>query len=197
MPRIIQIIGGEFRSRRLETPDDESTRPITARAKESVFNLLRGWFDDAAVLDLFAGVGTMGLEAMSRGAAKVVFVERDRTIVRCLQRNIESLGCQDRAVVFPGDALHPESLAAARAAADRFDVIFMDPPYATMEDDARRADVFAQAARCRALMGEKGFLVLRTPLDPATHPHAIQGFDGPEVHRYGGEMSVLLYAPRV
>lgn len=169
---------------------------MTDRAKESIFNLLRGWFDDAAVLDLFAGVGTMGLEALSRGASKAVFVERDRAIVRVLQRNIVALRCEARAVVVPGDALHPESLAAAKAAADRFDVVFMDPPYATMEDEPGRARVFSQASRCRALMGDRGFLVLRTPLDPSCHPHAIPDLDGPEVHRFGGEMWVLLYTPR-
>lgn len=168
---------------------------MASRAKESVFNLLRGWFDDTAVLDLFAGVGTMGLEAISRGASKAVMVERHRTIVRLLERNIASLRCADRAVVVPGDALSPAVIASARAVAERFDIVFIDPPYAIMETEEGRARVFAQVTRCRALMGDTGFVVLRTPLDPGRVDHRIAGFDGPEVHRYGKEMRVLLYAP--
>src|SRR5262245_15938357 len=78
---MLKIIAGEFRSRKLLTPDDGSvSRPYGARVKESIFNLLRGWFEGATVIDLFAGVGTMGLEAVSRGAARVFMVERDRHI---------------------------------------------------------------------------------------------------------------------
>lgn len=78
---MLQISGGEYRSRRLTSPPDaEVSRPYARRAREAVFNLLRGWFEDARVLDLFAGVGTMGLEAASRGAAAVVMVERDKPI---------------------------------------------------------------------------------------------------------------------
>ena len=82
---MIKIIGGEYRSRILEGPPDASTtRPITARVKEAVFNLLRGWCDDAVVLDLFAGVGAIGLEAVSRGAREVVLVELNTRIASIL-----------------------------------------------------------------------------------------------------------------
>ena len=68
---MIKIIGGEYRSRKLLTPENESvSRPYGSRVKESLFNLLRGWFEGATVIDLFAGVGTMGLECASRGAAR-------------------------------------------------------------------------------------------------------------------------------
>src|SRR5690606_7638589 len=81
------------------------TRPYVDRVKESVFNLLRGWFDEANVLDLFAGVGTMGLEAVSRGAANVLLVEQNRKVFKLLEENIRQLGCGDRAVAMLGDAL--------------------------------------------------------------------------------------------
>jgi len=190
---MLRIISGEFRSRLLATPADaKTTRPMTDRAKESIFNLLRGWFDDATVLDLFAGVGSLGLEAVSRGAAMVVMVERDRHIVDLLRRNVTTLDVADRTKVLQADALAPEVVASVPRPVQ---VVFMDPPYAMMEEEASRRRIFEQAARCGALMEEGGFLVLRTPLDPDRTPHEIDGFDGPEVHRYGAEMFTLLYAP--
>lgn len=189
---MLRIIGGEYRSRLLETPDDETTRPMTSRVKESVFNLLRGWFDGAVVLDLFAGVGTMGLEAVSRGAAHVHMVERDRSVLRILQRNIDRLGCADRVRAVQGDALAASALGGVQRPVD---IIFIDPPYVEMAEEPGRRRVIAQIARCRALMGANGFVVLRTPMDPEAHDHTVPGFVGPEVHRYGSEMRVLLYAP--
>lgn len=190
--RMLRIVGGEYRSRLLETPRDETTRPMSARAKEAICNLLRGWFEDARVLDLFAGVGTMGLESISRGAARAWMVERDRAVLRIQERNIATLGCADRAIAIQGDALSAHALASVTAPVD---LVFMDPPYAIMEKDGERHRVFSQLRRVRELMGDRGFVILRTPLDPKVVDHTIAGFDGPEVHRYGQEMYVLLYSP--
>lgn len=191
---MLKIIGGEHRSRILQTPDDDRvSRPYTGRVKETVFNLLRGWFDDTNVLDLFAGVGTMGLEAVSRGAAKVVMVERDREIYGLLKRNIESLKCEDRVTAIMGDALSPAILGRAPTPVD---IIFVDPPYDMMSDERGRSKVFEQIARCRGVMGDKGFVVLRSPIGRGDAEFAITGFDGPEEHQYGPEMHVMLYAPQ-
>jgi 16S rRNA (guanine966-N2)-methyltransferase len=190
---VIRIISGEFRSRTLEAPEGtDLTRPMLARVKESVFGILRGWFDGTRVLDLFAGVGTMGLEAASRGAAEVVCVERDRDVFRCLQRNIERLGCGDRVKAIQGDALAAATLASAPRPAD---VVFLDPPYELMEDPPQRRKVLEQAVRCREAMAEKSFLVLRTPIDLPEDERTLAGFDGPEIHSYGNTMFVYLYMP--
>jgi 16S rRNA (guanine(966)-N(2))-methyltransferase RsmD len=190
---MLKILAGEYRSRRLAAPPDgDVTRPYLARVRESVFSLLRGWFEDASVLDLFAGVGTVGLEAISRGARRVVMVEQNRMIFDLLTKNIETLGCGDRAVAVPGDALGSAGLMRAEPPVD---LVFIDPPYAMMKDEATRGRVLAQAARCRSLMGDSGFLVLRSPIGPAAADVAIEGFDGPETHRYGHDQWVLLYAP--
>jgi len=189
---MLRITGGIHRSRHLLTPPDESvTRPYAQRAREAVFNLLREWFEDASVLDLFAGVGTMGLEAISRGAARAVMVERDRQIVSLLEQNIAALDCGDRATVVRADALGELALLRAPAPVD---VVFMDPPYALMIDDSTRATVLAQAARCRRVMAESSYLVLRSPVNPKHHDLEIEGLEGPEAHRYGVGMWVLLYA---
>jgi 16S rRNA (guanine966-N2)-methyltransferase len=96
---MLKILSGQFKSRRLKTPrDNETTRPWTGRARESVFNQLRGHINEGIVLDLFAGVGTMGLEAASRGAKEVVLVEQDRKIFAMLENNIATLDCKDTAI---------------------------------------------------------------------------------------------------
>jgi 16S rRNA (guanine966-N2)-methyltransferase len=185
---VIRIISGEYRSRTLEAPEGtDLTRPMLARVKESLFGILRGWFDGTRVLDLFAGVGTMG-----RGAAEVVCVERDREVFRCLERNIARLGCGDRVKAIQGDALAAATLASAPRPVD---VVFLDPPYELMEDPPRRRKVLEQAARCREVMAEKSFLVLRTPIDLPEDERTLAGLDGPEVHSYGNTMFVYLYMP--
>ena len=190
MPR---IISGEFRRRLLAAPPDaEVTRPYPDRVKESIFNLLRGWFEDARVLDLFCGVGTVGLEAASRGAAEVVMVERDRRIAKLLRENIAMLGCGDRVRVVEADALGETSLNAAPTP---MDIVFVDPPYPMMRDADSFSRVMAHVKRIGPLMKPKSFLVLRTPHDKPEEDFVIEGFDGPEVRRFGPEMYVCLYQP--
>ncbi|MEY5061128.1 MAG: rRNA ((966)-N(2))-methyltransferase RsmD [Planctomycetota bacterium] len=188
-----KIISGDFRTRILLTPDGEDrTRPMTARVKESVFAMLQGWFKGARVLDLFAGVGTVGLECVSRGAVEVVMVERDREVFRYLEHNIETLKCRDRAIAIQADALGPTALARSPKPVD---LVFMDPPYALMVDPATRKMVMAQAARTLPLFAPKGFLVLRTPVDLDEDERRIPGFKGPESHQYKDDMFVYLYMP--
>jgi len=190
MPR---IIAGEYRSRRLVGPDDEDpSRPYLDRVKESVFNLLRGWCEGARVLDLFAGVGTMGLEAVSRGAASVLMVERDRRVFEVLQRNIEALGCGDRAVAMMADALGQTALLRAPRP---IDLAFVDPPYAMMHEESGRGRVLRQIGRCAEVMAQRSFLVLRSPVGAGEADLAVPGCVGPEAHAYGHGCWVLLYQP--
>jgi 16S rRNA (guanine966-N2)-methyltransferase len=190
---VLKIISGEYRSRILLTPEGEDrTRPMTARVKESVFAMLQGWFKGARVLDLFAGVGTVGLECASRGAAEVVMIERDREVFRYLEHNIKTLGCEERAIAVQADALGPTALARSPKPVD---LVFMDPPYALMVEPATRKLVLAQAARTLPLFAPKGFLVLRTPVDLDETERVIPGFKGPESHQYKDDMWVYLYMP--
>lgn len=118
----MQIIAGIAKGRKLSVPGS-GTRPMTGRAKESVFSILAGRLDGARVLDLYAGSGALGLEALSRGAVSVVFVDQGREASRTIERNIENVGL--------GGTLIRRSLPGAIAAVDGlFDVIFVDPPYA-------------------------------------------------------------------
>lgn len=190
---MLKIIEGEFGSRQLETPGDSSrTRPYTGRLRNSVFNQLRGWFEGARVLDLCAGVGTIGLEAVSRGASKVVLIEQSREIYTILRRNIASLGCADRATAVCSDAMTEAALAHAPHPVD---LIFVDPPFPMIETESSRRRVLRQIGRCRNLMGERGFLVLRSPIGPPEIDFTVPGFQGPEAQQHKREHWVLLYAP--
>jgi 16S rRNA (guanine966-N2)-methyltransferase len=133
----VRIISGEHRGARIFAPKGSDTRPTSDRVREAAFNLI-GPVDGAAVLDLFAGSGAMGLEALSRGAATVTFVENDREACRTIDRNIEKL----RAVgvtVLQRDVL--QLLAGERRT---YDLILVDPPY-DFDQDARLAPSLARA----------------------------------------------------
>ena len=192
IPRMLRIIAGELRGRHLDTPTGQDrTRPMGSRTREAVFNVLRGWFDDAAVLDLFSGVGTLGLEAVSRGAARAWLVEQDREVHDLLRRNVEACGVADRVQLVRADALGEVALATI----DRpLDVVFMDPPFDLVRTREGLDRVLTQATRCLGRMKPKSFLVLRLPEIEGEGP-VIPGFVGPEHRQYGSEQHVLLYCP--
>lgn len=191
---MLQIIGGQYRSRRLQTPPDAgTTRPYSQRVKESVFNILRGHWEGARVLDLFAGVGTMGLEAVSRGAAEVLLVEQDRRVYALLEKNVQTLGCEQVADTLRGDALGSVSLLRAPRP---LDVIFVDPPFVMMQEQASRQRVLDHIGRAAALLAADGMTVLRTPLDANETSHEIESLAGPEIREYRRHHQVLLYTPK-
>ena len=142
--------------------------------KEAVFNLLRGHSEDGPVLDLFSGTGTMGLEAVSRGSPRAVFVERDRRVVRTLEANIAGVGATDECEVVIGDALGPAALTRCPRPVH---LIFMDPPYEMVRDPDGWSRVTRQASRLVELLDDTGYLVLRTPW-PFLHPAEGGGPDG-------------------
>jgi 16S rRNA (guanine966-N2)-methyltransferase len=127
----MRIVGGRHRGRRLLAPPGDAVRPTSDRAREALFNILSHGrfaagglpFADAAVLDAFAGTGAVGLEALSRGAAEAIFIERDPGALAILRRNLEGLGETARSRIVPGDATRPPRGAVACA------VAFLDPPY--------------------------------------------------------------------
>ncbi|MGD0347755.1 MAG: 16S rRNA (guanine(966)-N(2))-methyltransferase RsmD [Terracidiphilus sp.] len=133
----MRIIAGTYRSRRLEAPPGLRTRPTSDRLRETLFNVLASRMGGAAFLDLYAGSGAVGLEALSRGAAKVTFVERAPAALKVLRRNLEQLGIER------GFAVHAESVAAFLRSAtkatpkrDPHEVVFLDPPYDAAQEYA-------------------------------------------------------------
>ncbi|MEO1007276.1 MAG: RsmD family RNA methyltransferase [Planctomycetota bacterium] len=158
----MRIIGGEFKRTPIKGPPDErTTRPLPDRVRESIFNMLSGHMQEQpTVLDCFAGTGSFGLEALSRGARRAVFVERDRRIEGLLRGNIEAVGVADRCEVIEADALGP--LALARCP-DPVTIVMMDPPYAIARDPKAWQRVLRQASRFAERLTEDGYLLLRTP----------------------------------
>lgn len=132
----MRVISGTARGRRIQAPPGTGTRPITDRVKESIFNMLEslGGVRAATVADLYAGSGSFGIECLSRGAASVIFVERNRAAARILQRNLDTLGLADNATVRVG------SVERELGRLGPVDVAFCDPPY--VEDPW--ADVLAR-----------------------------------------------------
>jgi 16S rRNA (guanine966-N2)-methyltransferase len=123
----MRVIAGRLGGRRLGAPPGRTTRPTSDRVREALFSML-GELDGIVALDLFAGSGALGIEALSRGAERVVFVERDAGAVATLRANLAALGLgESEATVRVGDALG--SLRAARARGEKYDLVFVDPPY--------------------------------------------------------------------
>ena len=124
----MRVVGGTARGRRLEAPPGDATRPTSDRVREAVFNALgsRDLVRDARVLDLFAGSGALGVEALSRGAAHATFVDDDPRARRAVARNLDATGLADRADIVADRA----ERFLARHAGPPFDLAFCDPPYA-------------------------------------------------------------------
>ena len=127
---MLRIIAGEFKNRRLKAPAGRTVRPTGERVREAWFSILQQSIPGARVLDLFAGSGALGFEALSRGAVSVDFVETHRASLAVLEENSETLKVEDRVTIHRVDAQR----FARKLAPTSYDVAFADPPYAT--DDA-------------------------------------------------------------
>jgi 16S rRNA (guanine(966)-N(2))-methyltransferase RsmD len=120
----VRIITGEYRGRKLETPTGYDVRPTTDKVKEAIFNLLMHDLADAVCVDLFAGTGNLGLEALSRGASRCYFCDHARDSLNLIKTNIQKCGAQDRSVVIAGD--YTKALGRI---GEQADIFLLDPPY--------------------------------------------------------------------
>jgi 16S rRNA (guanine(966)-N(2))-methyltransferase RsmD len=148
----MRIIGGEAGGRRIRAPRGQATRPTADRVKEAIFNILGAPPPDTHALDLYAGAGSLGLEALSRGAASCVFVDRAPEAARCVKANLAALGWEDRGRVVVADAV-----AALARLTPCFEWVFVDPPYASGE--APRA-LGALGGERERLLGDRAVVVV-------------------------------------
>jgi 16S rRNA (guanine966-N2)-methyltransferase len=180
----LTITGGELRGRRVPAPDGRDVRPTPARVKEALFSILAPRMDDARVLDLFAGSGALGFESISRGAAHVTFVERNKATADALRTTARTFGIESQVNVL--------NLAAERAAqslAGRYDLVFADPPF----DDAYPEAVFG-ALRKRGAIDADTTIVYEhrsRGVEPADAAMTLE-----RVARYG-EVSLAFLRPTV
>lgn len=124
----MRVIAGEHRGRRLTAVPGKGTRPTTDKVKESIFNMIGPYFDGGWALDLYAGTGSLGIEALSRGAERAVFVERDARAFSVVQQNVSACRLDNQAELYKNDANRALRVLAKRGLA--FDLVFLDPPYA-------------------------------------------------------------------
>lgn len=121
---MMQIIGGEFKKRKLHAPKSVLTRPSKSTLRESLFNICAPYVEDAVFLDLFAGSGAIGFEALSRGAQKAIFVENQKKAIDSIKKNAEMLKVEDRIEIMDQDVYQ-----ALKRVSSFCDIIFADPPY--------------------------------------------------------------------
>ncbi|AKI01715.1 16S rRNA (guanine(966)-N(2))-methyltransferase RsmD [Hoeflea sp. IMCC20628] len=163
----VRIVGGEFRGRNLAAPKTQSIRPTTDRSRESLFNILSHGYaealDGTRVLDLFAGTGALGLEALSRGCRSALFVENGVEGRGIIQQNIETLGLQGRARLYRRDA----TKLGPCGTMGQFDLVFADPPYGRGLGD----DALTSAAR-GGWLGDGALIVLEEEAAASPDPGA-------------------------
>lgn len=155
----MKIIGGALGGRRLKVYA-EDLRPISGRIKQSLFDMLSGLVPGARFLDLFAGTGAVGLEALSRGAAFAFFVDKNKRCVAAIEANLRREGLSSRGKAHPGNALADLSWVGFRSGVERFDLIFLGPPY---KDEEKRPLAYSTPALSRVaqagLLAPAGWII--------------------------------------
>jgi 16S rRNA (guanine966-N2)-methyltransferase len=184
----MRVIAGSARGRRLKAPPGRGTRPTSDRVREALFSSLGDDIVDVPVLDLFAGTGALGIEALSRGAASATFVERDPSVLRLLRDNLAAAGVDDRAVVIGGEA----AAFVRRLQTTPFAVVFCDPPYDTPLDQV--LDLVARLHAGGGLAAGATVVVERDRRDPhlanLDAPHGLLAAD--RQRSYGDTVLVYL-----
>lgn len=168
----MRVITGEARGRRLVTLEGEDVRPTTDRVKEGMFNIIQFDLEGASVLDLFAGSGQLGIEALSRGAKHCTFVDSANRSIEVVKQNLKTVGFEKRASVFCGDSKMYISLSR-----DKFDIALLDPPYNKKIID----DVLPSVAE---KMTDYGVIICESALDE-TLPQSAGEFGIHREYRYG------------
>jgi 16S rRNA (guanine966-N2)-methyltransferase len=181
----MRIIAGRHRGRKLLPPADDSTRPITDRVKQSLFDILAPHLEGAIVYDCFAGTGSMGLESLSRGAKLAIFFESHRAAVSRLRQNIAALRVENESRVIATDLF--KWFAATSPPDVKAGLIFLDPPYRFLRE---RADELRQlATQMSRHLAADGLMVFRHDAGDAL---ALPNLSVEEVREYGGMAVELL-----
>ena len=186
----MRIIAGTNRGLKLATPKGREVRPILDRVRESLFGVLRNDLEGANVADLFAGTGVIGLEALSRGAERCIFIERDPRCIATMKENIRRARAEDRAIVVRSDAFRSADRLAENGP---LGLVFVDPPYRLLRSPRNLDKVLSLVTR----LGEADILaagatvILRSPADAAV-PANVGPLTKADSRRYGG-MHISLF----
>lgn len=171
----LRIIAGKFKGRTLKTPKGKSTRPTQGMLREAVFNICQNEVVGARFLDLFAGSGAVGLEALSRGAFFATFVEQNRFALQCIKENGEILGATSAMQVIPSSA--EKALALLKKQEAQFDLIYIDPPY----------DLSMDLSLIASILAPQGTLFLEERFNPKGGGHKVKiaGLIAKDQRRFG------------
>ena len=173
----IRVIGGELKGRKLLTVPGIKTRPTADRVRESIFDILGFRVQDALVLDLFAGTGAMGIEALSRGAETVVFADDNPAALGALKKNIENCSLESRSRTFKWNIL--KNLNILRSYKPAFNLVFIDPPY----DKKLVRPTLIHLGLSRSLADSATVVIEHSSLEPI--PENLSGFNITDQRRYG------------
>ena len=176
----MRVITGSARGVRLLTPEGEQTRPTTDRVKEALFSIIQFEVEGRSVLDLFAGTGQLGIEALSRGAKDAVFVDNRSDAVKLIRENLRKTKFQDQSTVFTGD--YATFLQTTK---QRFDLIFLDPPYAEsfLENALKRISAID-------IVKDGGIIICERPVEKELSQELL-GFTRSKDYRYGKTIITL------
>lgn len=184
----MRVISGIHKGRSILAVPGKSTRPTTDKVKESIFNLIgRPYFDGGIGLDLYAGTGGLGIEALSRGLDKMIFVDQNRKAFDIIKQNLEALHLLDRSEVYKNDA--DRALKAIIKRELSFDLIFLDPPYAEQKIGAQLGLI-----QQYHLLKHNGTVVVETG-NSITLPEKVGEIELVKHHQYG-ETEIRIYVPK-
>lgn len=173
----LRIIAGEFKGKKLTSVRGKTIRPTADRTRESVFNILSHRVPEAIVLDLFAGTGALGIEALSRGAESAVFVDNSRESLSVIRRNVESCALDDRASIIKWNI--EKNLNCLKAVKTGFDLVFIDPPY---HRNLLKPTLF-NLDQSKSLKNRSCIVVEHASLEPV--PTDLLAFELTDQRRYG------------
>ena len=154
----MRIISGEFKGKKISKPKDLKTRPLKDLTKESIFNILNHsnkfkiCINKSTILDIFSGVGSFGIECLSRGAARVIFIENYKNVLKILKKNLSNLKYIENYEIIEKDAYERKTLSNLNF---RFDIIFLDPPYKD-----RNLNIFLKNIERERLLNKNGIIIL-------------------------------------
>ena len=166
----MRIISGNYKGKKILLPKDKLTRPLKDLTKESIFNVIKHSklldinLENSNILDLFSGVGSFGLECLSRGAANVTFLESYKEVLTVLKKNIDNLKQQGSSNIIEKDIFSENTLKALN---DKFDIIFMDPPY----KEKKLADLLNTIIKLKLLKNNGSIIIHRHKKEKDVFPH--------------------------
>ncbi len=174
----MRIIAGRSKGRTLESIKGRNTRPTSDKVKGAIFNIIQGRIPDSLVLDLFAGTGNLGLEALSRGARKAIFIDKDINAIRIIKKNCYNLGYKEQVEIYRNDAARGLTELSKRDIL--FDIVFMDPPYSKGYEEA-----LLQLINEANILHNDGIVIIEHD-SKTTVPDRIAGLYRYDFRKYGG-----------